>query len=71
MGSLSSVQPLVGLQAVRVPQRFSAVATEETSSCVGKHVPTEFRFLGEGLVALGAGIQLLSVVDPQMALEVP
>ena len=71
MRPLSSVQPLVGLQAVRVPQRFSTVAAQETSSCVGKHVATELRFLGESLVTLGAGIRLLSVVDPQMALEVP
>lgn len=71
MGPFSSVQSLVGLQAVWVPQRFSAVATEETSPSVGKHVPTEFWFLGETLVTLGAGVRLLSVVNPQMALEVP
>ena len=71
MGPLSSVQPLVGLEAVRVPQRFSAVAAEEPPPGVGKHVAAELRFLGEALVALGAGIRLLSAVDPEMALEVP
>ncbi len=71
MGSLSSVQPLVGLQAVWVPQRFATVAAEETSTRVGEHVPTELWLLGEALVALGARIRFLSVVDPQMALEVP
>lgn len=71
MGPLSSVQSLVGLQAVRVPQWFSAVAAEETSPGVGKHVPPELRFLGETLVALCARVRLLSVVNSQMALEVP
>lgn len=70
MGPFSSVQSLVGLQAVRVPQRFSTVATEETSPSVGKHVPAKFWFLRESLVALGAGIRLLSIVNSQMALEV-
>lgn len=71
MGPLSSVQPLVGLEAVRVPQRFPTVAAEETSSGVGEHVPAQVWFLGEALVALGAGIRLLPVVNPQMRLEVP
>lgn len=71
MGPLSSVQSLVGLQAVWVPQRFSTVATEEAAPGVGKHVPTQLWLLGETLVALGARVRLLSVVNPQMTLEVP
>lgn len=71
MGPVSSVQSLVGPEAVGVPQRLATVAAEETSPGVGKHVPAEFRFLGETLVTLGAGKRLLSVVNPQMALEVP
>lgn len=71
MGSLSSVQPLMGLEAVRVPQRLSTVAAEETSSSVGEHVPTEVWFLGEAQVTLGAGIRFLSTVNPQMRLQVP
>lgn len=71
MRPVSSVQSLVGLEAVRVPQRLPAVATEETSSGVREHVPAELRFLGEALVTLGAGKRLLAVVDSQMALQVP
>lgn len=70
MRPFSSVQSLVGLEAVRVPQGLSAVAAEETSSGVGQHVAAQLRFLGETLVALGAGIWLLSTVNSQMALEV-
>lgn len=71
MRPVSGVQSLVGLEAVRVPQRLPTVATQETSSGVGEHVPAELRFLGESLVTLGAGERLLSVVNSQMALEVP
>lgn len=71
MGSFSSVQPLVGLQCVRVPQRLSTVAAEEAAPGVGQHVPAKFLFLREILVAFGARIRLLSVVDSQMAIEVP
>lgn len=71
MRSLSSVQPLVGPQAVLVPQRLSTVAAEEAPSRVGEHVSAQFRFLGESLGAVGAGEGPLSTVNPQMALEVP
>lgn len=71
MGPVSSVKSLVGLEAVRVPQRSSTVAAEEPSPGVGEHVPAEFRLLGERPVALSARKWPLSVVNPQMALEVP
>ena len=71
MGPFSRVQPLMRPQAVRVPQRFPTVAAEEASSGVGKHVPAQVWFLREALVALGARIRLLSVVNSQMRLEVP
>lgn len=71
MGPVSGVQPLVSLEAVWVPQGLSAVAAEEASPRVGKHVPSEFWFLGEALSALCAGKGLFSIVDPQVALEVP
>lgn len=71
VGPVSGVQPLVGLQAVGVPQRLPTVAAEEASTRVGEHVAAELRLLGEALLALGAGEGLLSVVDPQVALQVP
>lgn len=71
MGPVSGVQPLVGLEAVRIPQRLPTVAAEEASARVGKHVPPEFWLLGEALLALGAGKRLFSIVGPQVALEVP
>lgn len=71
VGPVSGVQPLVSLEAVRIPQRLSAVAAEEASASVGKHVPSEFWLLGEALSALCAGKWLFSIVDPQVALEVP
>lgn len=71
MGPVSCMQPLVGLEAVRVPQWLSTVATEEASAGVGQHVPTEFWFLGETLLTLGAGKWLFSIVDPQVTLKVP
>lgn len=71
VGPVSGVQPLVGLEAMRIPQRLPAVAAEEASAHVGEHVPPELRLLGEALLALGAGERLFSVVDPQVALQVP
>lgn len=71
VGPVPGVQPLVSLEAVRVPQRLSTVAAEEASTRVGQHVPAEFRLLGEALLALGAGERLFPVVGPQVALEVP
>lgn len=71
VGPVSGVQPLVSLQAVRIPQRLPAVAAEEASARVGEHVPAQLRLLGEALLALGAGEGLFSVVGPQVALEVP
>lgn len=71
VGPVSGVQPLVSLQAVRIPQRLSTVAAEEASTRVGEHVPSEFRLLGEALLALAAGERLFSVVDPQVAVQVP
>lgn len=71
VGPVPGVQPLVGLQAVGVPQRLPAVAAEEASPRVGEHVAAQLRLLGEALLALGAGEGLVSVVDPQVGLQVP
>lgn len=71
MGPVPGVQPLVGLQAVGVPQGPPTVAAEEASARVGEHVAAQLRLLGEALLALGAGEGLVSVVDPQVGLQVP
>lgn len=71
VGPVPGVQPLVGLQAVGVPQRPPTVAAEEASTRVGEHVAAQLRLLGEALLALGAGEGLVSAVDPQVGLQVP
>lgn len=71
VGPVSCVQPLVGSQAVRVPQRLPAEAAEEASAGVGEHVAPQLRLLGEALLTLGAGVWLLPGVDPEVGLQVP
>lgn len=70
MGPVSGVEPLVRLEAVRVPQRLPTVAAKEASPGVGEHVAAELRFLRERLVALSAGKWSLSAVDPQVTLQI-
>lgn len=70
MGPVSGVEPLVRLEAVRVPQRLPTVAAKEASPGVGEHVAAELRFLGERLVALSAGKRSLSAMDPQVTLQI-
>lgn len=71
VGPVPGVQPLVGLQAVGVPQRPPTVAAEEAPPRVGEHVAAQLRLLGEALLALGAGEGLVPAVDPQVGLQVP
>lgn len=72
VGTLSGVQPLVGLEAVRVPQRLAAVAAQEAAAAarVGEHVAAQLGLLGEGVVALAAAEGSLPAVDPQVTLQV-
>ena len=71
MGPLPAVQPLVGPQGVRVPQRLAAVAAEEHLPGVGEHVPPELPLVGEPALAVGAGEGLLPAVEALVVLEVP
>lgn len=70
MGPVPGVKPLVGLEAVWVPQRLPTVTAQEASPGVGEHVAAELRFLGERLVTLGAGKWSLTTVDPQVTLQI-
>lgn len=69
MGTLSCVEPLVGLEAVRVPQWLATVAAQEaTAAAVGEHVAAQLGLLGKGVVALAAAEGSLPAVSPQVTL---